>query len=300
MSNTRFGAITLKQIRALAAVAELGSFSLAAQRLNLSQPAITAGIKIMEDQLGTRLLERTSRSVAVTPAGRMLLESAKPAMNQLEACFEAITKSNLQPEGAHITIGCLPSIAENVLPQAIARFVENNPDVSVTLTVAVSNELEKMVLDGKVDFAIAMLPGLSGIDASAFYDEPICLFCRIDDSDYGQSVTWRQLQGRVVLNTGFDKHVKAAVNAVPHADIKWSKTQYSVRSSRMLASLVQRGDVAILPRWSILPGELSDIATVPIIEPTLVRKLYILRRPGSTTPFEEAILSEVATAIAAE
>jgi DNA-binding transcriptional LysR family regulator len=297
LAGSKFGAITLKQIRAFSAVAELGSFSLAAQKLHLSQPAITAGIKIMEEQLGARLLERTSRGVAVTEAGRLLLDSAVPILNQLELCFDSIRNHDVQPYNARIALGCLPSIAENILPQAIAAFVELHPHVSVDLKVAVSTQVEKLLLDGLIDLGIAMAPQLGGIDQTSFHDEPIYLFCRRDDPLCHDQVEWRQLKGRVVLNMGFDRHIKAAVNAIPHAEIQWAPTEYAIRNSRTIVALLQRGDLAVLPKWAVSVEQFPEIARIPIVDPVLVRKLYVLRRPGTTGTYDEDLIEQIRRAM---
>lgn len=88
--------IGLPELETFIAVAELGSFSLAAKRLNLSQPAVTARVQKLESTLGTRLLHRTTRSVEVSEAGRRLMGEAGRVLHDLRALISEFREASVQ------------------------------------------------------------------------------------------------------------------------------------------------------------------------------------------------------------
>lgn len=285
--RSKFGAITLKQLRSFSAVAELGSFSLAAQKLNLSQPAITSGIKIIEDQLGVSLFDRNSRGIELTTAGRVLLENAIPILNRLEFAFDVTANSNPNAQTVRLNIGCIPSIAENVLPAVIEKFVERYPRVSVAVKVAVSTELDRQVLDAAIDLAIGMYPSISGLESRLLHDEELVLFCLKQDPLNRGVLRWEDLKNHEVLNFGFDRYIKTAINSISTAEINWSPVEYSIRSAKTVASLVRRGGIAILPKRAIPLQDHVDLTSARITEPSVVRKLYVVTQPRLMNRYEE-------------
>src|SRR6218665_856910 len=110
----RKAAITLRQIRAFIAVAELGSFTRAAADLNLSQPALTSTIKLLEAHLGVELLLRTSRQVELTAGGAAFLETVRPRLQGLDDSFGLFDKPQPSPQ---LSLACTTSIADTLIAE---------------------------------------------------------------------------------------------------------------------------------------------------------------------------------------
>ena len=124
----------LGDLLAFSAVAEERSFTRAAARLSTSQSALSHTVKRLETRLGLRLLTRTTRSVAATEAGERLLETLRPAFEDIDARLAALTALREKPAGTiRITTG--EHAAEAVLLPALARLLPRYPDIKVELNV---------------------------------------------------------------------------------------------------------------------------------------------------------------------
>ena len=113
--------LTHRQFEILVAAAESGSFSAAAARLGISQPSLSESIRRIEQEVGTRLFERTTRSLKLTAEGRYAASVARDAVRDFKHALERLASG---AHGGHgpIAIAALPSITCAVLPAAIMRF----------------------------------------------------------------------------------------------------------------------------------------------------------------------------------
>jgi DNA-binding transcriptional LysR family regulator len=124
----------LGDLAAFLAVADARSFTRAAARLGTSQSALSHVLKRLEARLGLRLLTRTTRSVAPTQAGERLIETLRPALDDIDARLAALTALREKPAGT-IRINTSEHAAETVLWPKLARFLPDYPDIQVELTI---------------------------------------------------------------------------------------------------------------------------------------------------------------------
>ncbi len=117
--------MTVKQLRAFLAVAQSLSFAQAGERLHLSQPALSLAIKSLEESLGGPLLERTTRSVSLTPEGETLL----PLALRLLADWDntKMLRQHFTLQLGKVSIAAMPSFAGNLLPLVLKTFRERHP-----------------------------------------------------------------------------------------------------------------------------------------------------------------------------
>lgn len=122
----------LSGMKAFVTVAELGSFSKAAEVLNLTQPALTRKIQKIESNLNTALFERTTRKIMLTQAGKMLLPKAKSLIASLDAAIFNISNltSNVHDT---VTLSCIPTAVFYFLPRAIVQFNQRYPHIKVRI-----------------------------------------------------------------------------------------------------------------------------------------------------------------------
>jgi DNA-binding transcriptional LysR family regulator len=124
----------LAALAAFLEVAEAKSFTRAAARLGSSQSALSHTVRKLEERLGIRLLARTTRNVAPTEAGERLMETLRPAMDDIEQRLDAITALREKPAGT-IRITTSRGAAETILWPAMARVLPDYPDIQVELTI---------------------------------------------------------------------------------------------------------------------------------------------------------------------
>ena len=144
----------LQELQAFVAVAERASFRAAAEDLNLSQPALSRRIDKLEDLLGARLLERTTRRVSLTHVGRIFLERARGAIDELERAVLSIGDLAAQ-RGGLVTVACVPSVAYYFLPAIIHDYAERFPRIRVRIIDETAHTVLNSVVTGRADFGIS-------------------------------------------------------------------------------------------------------------------------------------------------
>ncbi|MEU9221451.1 LysR substrate-binding domain-containing protein [Streptomyces sp. NPDC048376] len=151
----------LRQLECFVAVAEESSFTRAAARLHVVQSAVSATIAALEGELHTRLLERTSRRVSLTDAGRALLPKARAALDAVRDARDAVQEVNGGVRGT-LRVGTLSSLGMIDLPALLGRFHREHPAVSVRLVTAASDGGSPGLLDalteGRLDLAFVSIP----------------------------------------------------------------------------------------------------------------------------------------------
>jgi DNA-binding transcriptional LysR family regulator len=135
---------------AFVAVVEQKSFTQAAKQLGLSPPRVSELLRNLEERLGVRLVERTTRSVAATTAGERLLERLRPVLDDYQAALESTNEFRSKPAGT-LRLTVAPPAADFVLPPVTARFLALYPDI--TLDISVDSTLADIVA-GRFDAGI--------------------------------------------------------------------------------------------------------------------------------------------------
>jgi len=143
----------LRHLRYFIAVAEEGSFLTAAQRrLNTSQPSLSRQIRDLESEVGVQLLERQTRGVALTDAGRVFLDHARLALLQVEAATDGARRT-AQPQKPALSMGFMVGLEVMWLPHLLRILREEEPEIEVTLCSQSSPELALALTRGKLDVA---------------------------------------------------------------------------------------------------------------------------------------------------
>jgi LysR family transcriptional regulator, nitrogen assimilation regulatory protein len=145
--------IPLRQVRAVIAVCEEGSFTRAATRENATQSGISQHVAAIERRLGVKLFERAAGGTAPTPAGLSFYKRCVEAVGTLEQAAEEARSRAGQVTG-ELRIGLMPTFTRAVLAPVLEDFVPRCPDVRLHIVEGYSGTLTDMVLDGALDFAV--------------------------------------------------------------------------------------------------------------------------------------------------
>ena len=143
----------LADIQAFAAVAELHSFRAAAEAIHLSQPAFSRRIDKLEEALGVRLLDRTTRRVTLTAVGRDFARETRVWLDDLDGMLMGLGDVAARRMG-EVTIACVPSAVYYFLPQVVKRYHERFPKIRVKVHDASANEVLVAVAQGDADFGL--------------------------------------------------------------------------------------------------------------------------------------------------
>jgi DNA-binding transcriptional LysR family regulator len=241
-------AVTIRQLRAFAAVAETGSFTAAARRLGVPKSTASRRVSRLEEVLGVRLLQRTTRQLSLTEAGSTYVELAGRALSSLEEAGLALQETTDRPRG-HLRITAPQDVGLAYMTQVVAEFARRYPEVTVEM-VLTDRALD--LVGEKIDLAIratAVRPDSSlvarriGDDHLRFFASPAYLRRRsapagLEDLTDHDCVGMRAVRGRLVWRlVGPDGpcevRVRAAISANDFSCVK--------------AITVAGGGVAILP-----------------------------------------------------
>jgi DNA-binding transcriptional LysR family regulator len=147
----------LHQLRCFVAVAEELHFGRAAQRLGMLPSALGRHIRLLEDDLGTRLLARTTRNTALTEEGAVLLDEARALLAQADA-LAARFRTRGRSQAATLRVGAIDTAAAGLIPHLLRDFRERRPDVAVQLLEDKTIRLIPRLLSGRLDLAFVRPP----------------------------------------------------------------------------------------------------------------------------------------------
>jgi DNA-binding transcriptional LysR family regulator len=160
--------LDLRLVQYFVAVAEELHFGRAAERLHIAQPSLSHQIRRLEGQLGVRLLDRTSRRVELTDAGRALLSEGRRLLTQSERTVRLVRSASTEC----LTIGFYGSAASALLPSLLRSFSETHPNVDVSVRELLLDRLDELLVGG-VDVAFTrLLPGQAEVELEIIAREP--------------------------------------------------------------------------------------------------------------------------------
>lgn len=191
---------SLRQIEYFVAVAECGAFGVAADILGVTQPSLSKQLAAMEDELGAKLFERTSRKVTLTPLGRILLKRGRSILHDARE-FRAIARGSHGLFGDRLTIGVLPSVGAYFMPIANRRLHQLFPDLRLVVKEDATIQLLAKLQEGQIDAVIGTRTNEPNIESLLLFTETLWICAATDDplSIETGPVRLSDLKGRPLL-----------------------------------------------------------------------------------------------------
>jgi DNA-binding transcriptional LysR family regulator len=272
----------IETLTAFVEVADHGSFSLAAQRLHLTQPAVSKRIAALEARTGQPLLDRIGRRVALTDAGRTLLPYARRVLQDLEDGRRALSHLNQEIRG-RLSIGTSHHIGLHRLPPALKQYTQQHPDVDLDLHFMDSEDACEAVLAGRLELGIVTLPSqpLPKLEQHKVWDDPLSVVVAPGHPLLSG--------GRRTALTALAAHPAVLPDEATYthriikAELQRSGVSPHVRlSTNYLETLKML--VAIGLGWSVLPDSMLDasIRALPVSGLRLRRELGLVWHQGRT------------------
>lgn len=296
---------SFRQLSYFVAVAEIGSISGAARELGVSQSTITESIKALESDLGTTLLERHARGMAMTRGGQSFLRHAQRILAEVSYARSAFTRGH-QRIGGTLDIGVTALVAGYALPDLLARYRRAFPGTDVTVHEDIPEYLEHFLLNGELDVALMFLSALN--EPSAFNTEVIRsydfrLWVPMGHRLARESPVHREriLKERYVLLNADEIHAATApLRTGPGGP---PKIAFRTTSMEAVRSLVGTGaGVSVLPDLVYRPWSLEGdrIGAVELAEPLPPVDVGVVSRRGTslsdaTTAFIDLALNDATT-----
>jgi DNA-binding transcriptional LysR family regulator len=269
--------LNLNHLAIFRAVAETGSISKGAERLMVSQPAVSKQVGLFERSLGIALLERLPRGVRLTHAGEVLADYARRISFLEEQATQAMRELRGGSRGL-VRVGASTTIAVYLLPQAIVAFGQSHPGVQVRLKVGRSDEIARQIQQGQLDVGyVEVRPDAEGLDVAVFRtDELVAIAAPRHPLARKRIVSPRQLidEPFVVRDTGSD--TKSFVERVLASRGLSVKPVMSVGSTEAVKTAVAAGiGIGIVSRLSTeLEVKARRLAVLRINGLEIQRPLY--------------------------
>jgi DNA-binding transcriptional LysR family regulator len=272
--------LQIDELRAFVAVAERKSFRAAADALFISPPALSRRIERLETALETRLLERTTRRVALTPAGQMFLEHASSVLDSLDAAFQRVTGNAATRKGM-VTIATIPSAAERILPEALVEFASRFPDVRIKIVDEGAQEVLAQVIGNAADFGLNFIGAQEpGIDFQPLCrDGYVLVVPRSHALARRRSVAWKDLKAERMIAVSRSSGNRLLIDNVMARMKHRPEAFHEVSHVATLIRLVEAGlGIGVVPSMSLQPAARKDVVGIPLVQPAAHRTLGLISR----------------------
>lgn len=287
-------------------IADAGSFTAAAQALNISQPALSNSIAALEKSLGVQLLERTHRGATLTDFGRVLYGYAQTLETVLARAGEEIEHKRQGFEGGLI-VGATPVASAEIVPESVARLVAEVPNASISIFDGVDDALVAGLIKGELDLIVSPITvraEFPEIDDEILLPDSFAVVVRPDDPRARlnavrlqdmREATW------VMPNIGSStrKHIETLFLS---AGEPWPSKVVSMTSTLAITSLVMRSDfVAVMSRQLVQTEVRAGLlAAVPLSNPSPFRAVGMrVRRNAVRSPLTRRFMA-ILRAVGAE
>ncbi len=241
----------------------------------------------LESDLGVKLLTRTTRHVALTPAGVDLLPKARKMMGDIAASLESPRQQGRARQEC-LAIGCLPTVAMHYLPPLLEELRTAHPDLSVRVFDNSAIEIADRVQSGEAEFGITVLSANRwDLEITPLMKEPFVLACPARHPlTRRQSVNWSALERlplvRISLQTGNRALIDEALGS-RREKMTW---HYEVQHVASALSLVAAGlGLAVVPRLAVDAARSHGVVAMPLRNPSVSRTLGIVARHGLPLSF---------------
>ncbi len=293
--------LSLQQIAAFLKLAETGSFRDAAAALGVSQPALSRTIQQVEARLETRLFDRDTRKVHLTPSGECLLPLVQRVQREYAEAFAEFDEFMAGRRGV-VRIAALPSVAALLLPGAIGAFRSHHPDVRIEIWEDVGAPVHRAVLDRMADIGLAPPPQTTdGLHYRPLLRDDVVLVCRRDDPlATARSYDWSVFTQRPFITTSRETGLRTMIDhALLEAGVQ-AEPLFNCKQPATVGSLVDASvGIGALSRLSLAQLRLDTLVGIPLRDPVVARSLGVVTHIGrSLSPAACAVLVEIETAAA--
>jgi DNA-binding transcriptional LysR family regulator len=283
-------------LEAFIAIAQHGRFHKAARALHITQTALTRRLQHFEEGLGVRLVERTTRSVALTRLGESFLPQARRLLGELRAALVEIRETGKAQRG-DVAIACVPTVGVQYLPRIIQQYSARHPGNRIVILDHASSGVTDAILRREAEFGINVAgPQHPELASVPLLEDRFVLICRDDHALAGRKrLSWRQLEAHPLVFVGTESGNRPLLDAALAAESPGLQAHYEVQRSSTAVGLVAAGvAAAIVPRLALQPGAHPNLRVVALVDPVVSRTLVLVSRKGAQlSPAAQALFDLV-------
>ena len=276
--------MTLSELRFVVSVAQEKNFRRAAAKSFVSQPALSLGIKKIENELGVLIFERNRMGISLTTVGEKIVNQAQIVLEEVDK-IKAISAAERNTQQVEVKIGLIYSIAPYLLPSIIPLVKNSSPEIILEAEEDITTNLIKKLEEGSIDAAIIALPFVvPGIETQPLYDEPFKVLIPTKHPwNNKQKINAKELKNEKILlldNTHcFSMQVREACPGISDkAEVQAGTSLETIRN--MVASNL---GISILPQSATANNYSNDLINIlPFESPIPFRRVAMAFRRGSS------------------
>jgi len=278
----------LRQLRYFVRVVETGSFTAAADRLHVSQPALGMQIRKLEDEFDTRLLFRHSRGVEPTEAGRVLFKAATAILDRVERACQELKDFSGAPKGT-VALGVTPTIGRVLVPELLERCASELPQVVVTVFEGLSEEVMQGVAENRLDLAFSYNPkAAAGLSCAPLLAENLYFVGLKEEGERrgGKTIAFADVCRFPLIIPSRPHGIRTLLEETAAAAGLRLHVKLEIDSVSMEREMIERAlGYTVLP-FGVVSHEVEEgrLFAKEIVRPRLSRRLCLVvarRRPGT-------------------
>ncbi|MGA0531144.1 LysR family transcriptional regulator [Hansschlegelia sp. KR7-227] len=281
MSEDLIRSLTLKQLRALAAVADTGAVSAAARRLGVTPPAVTMQVQLLEQAVGLPLLDRSGDGFRPTDAGREVAEAAARVEHAIRDCVAAL-EAMKGLEGGRVSVAIV-STAKYFAPMALGAFARSHPKVELSLVIGNRAEVINLLRTDQVDVAIMGRPPEDlDVDRTVIGDHPHIVIAAPGHPLASRTVRPKDLDGHVFLMREGGSGTRGLMERLFEQEGVKVRTGMEIGSNETIKQAVIAGLGLALISAHTVAAEIADgrIVALDVEGLPILRQWHVVRRAG--------------------
>jgi DNA-binding transcriptional LysR family regulator len=294
--------LSQRQLQAFLEVARLGSFTRAAERLNITQSGLSAMTRDLETQLNCRLFDRTTRSVALTAAGTQLVPVAARVLAEIESVSDSINQISTRARQT-LTVGATPLIAASVFPAACEAFSRQYPDINLRVRDLSRQQIQDGVASGVLDLGFgAFFKPASGIERIALADFPLAYLSPTSAAVTGRTsgtrstrmkrTRWTELRNKPLIGLPPENPVQQMIEEHLKRIGRADEERPVYENFQTVLAMVESGfGVAVLPSFVASACRRYRVQMSILVEPLVPLSFYQITKKGRITADGTAALA---------
>ena len=276
-----------RQLRAFLLVAQYRNFTRAAEAMFITPSGLSLLIREFENQLGTRLFDRTTRQVALTSSGNEMVSVARESLEKLDAAAARIGHSGGQVNQS-FSLGVPPLVAANIVAPAIREFRVHHPGLRIHLFDERAPVLLPMVQEGKLDMALGIFGRAAGIRRASFLRFPLVVIRPDNDQKIRRgSITWSALRGEKLISLQPSSPIQQIVDTQLTLAGATHLQKVTVNMVETQIAMVEADEgVAVLPSYILHACRNRRVVMSRLINPVAEVEFSLVSNRGKKLPLD--------------
>jgi len=294
---------SIRQLKAFLLVTELGNFTRAAERMHVTQAGLSVMMKELETQLGSRLFDRTTRTVSLTVAGAQLLPAARLVVDRLDEVASTIGALGKEARQT-LRIAATPLVSSTLLPEVFGAFRARHPNIALQLQDDDPARVHALVASGEADFGLGFFfKAEQGIERTL-----LCSFSlmRVAPAASPQPrgkqvlgrVSWEALRSDTLIGLPRDNPIQQFVDSKLAKIGRSNEERQSFRHFDTLIGMVAAGmGSTVIPSFALVACRNRKVATDILVDPEESLGFYCISRRGTAKPEHMAEFNDTLVAL---